>query len=104
MVALILIASPVVYVLSYAPIVKICGDTRQFVPDQPRTGAYVITADIQEPLADASRYPAYAPVDWLIDDTPLREPLFLWAEIWGVGQAFEYGHWVRNPLPPFGPP
>jgi hypothetical protein len=102
LVAFDLIAVPIAYVLSYAPVVRICADAREFEPDRPRMGARVITADIQEPLADASRYPPYAPVDWLIDNTPLREPLFLWAEVWGVGKAFEYGYWVRNPLPPFG--
>jgi hypothetical protein len=34
---------------------------------------------------------AYIPVEWLIDHTPLDEPLLWWAELWGVEprQSFE---------------
>ena len=56
---------PILYVLSYAPVVRVCD--RQFP----------IVGDPQKPpMADAFLYPEYQPVDWLIDSTPLREPLF----------------------------
>jgi hypothetical protein len=87
------------YVLSYAPVVRVCGRGSYIEITQ---GAHAIRADMPGPLADSSRYPLYEPVDWLIDRTALRHPLFLWAECWGVRKAFEYGYYVRNPLPPFG--
>ena len=31
----------------------------------------------------------YRPVDWLIDRTPVRGPLFFWADRWGVREEFE---------------
>ena len=30
----------------------------------------------------------YKPVDWLIDETPLREPLLWWAGVWSVRGTF----------------
>ena len=32
---------------------------------------------------------AYKPIDWLIDNTSLRHPLFWWADVWGVRPYFE---------------
>ncbi len=63
LVAFFLIVSPLVYVLSFAPVVRICGQR--------------------------SLYPAYKPVNWMIDHTALREPLFIWAGIWGVRDEVE---------------
>ncbi len=40
--------------------------------------------------------PGYRSVDWLIDNTPLRKPLFVWADFWGVGNYFELEHWDRT--------
>lgn len=106
-----MILSPILYVLSYAPVVKVCGRTT-VVPAFPRTSSvphphdagqtisisYVVALG-RIPLADESLYPAYKPVDWLIDNTPLREPLFMWAGICGVHDEFERGQFVRE----FGP-
>ena len=74
---------PVVYVLSYAPVMRVCGRTLP-AGQLPPIGVEV------PPLADASLYPAYHPVDWLIDNTPLRKPLFWWADLWGVGDYLRY--------------
>lgn len=41
--------------------------------------------------------PVYAPVDWLTDNTQLRDPLLDWAELWGVREEFEWGALLRNP-------
>jgi hypothetical protein len=85
MVALLLIAVPVVYVLSYAPVVRIC---RRTIPTGFDSG--------YTPTADGSLYPMYKPVDWLIDNTPLHDPLFSWAEICGVREDFEMGEFIRS--------
>ncbi len=56
------------YVLSYAPFVWSHSDY-----------AYGVTS-----------IPKYRPVEWLIDDTPLQEPLFMWADVWGVCIKFVF--------------
>ncbi len=93
LVAFFLIVAPVVYVLSYAPVVRVCGRTVEYDPDIPfPSGTFnVDIPDYQSgvTLENPSLYPAYQPVHWLIDHTPLREPLMLWADLWGVRYAFE---------------
>jgi hypothetical protein len=44
---------------------------------------------------DGADIPVYGPVDRLIDETPLRKPLFLWARLWGVETEFEYAYMYR---------
>ena len=108
LVAFFLIVTPLVYVLSYAPVVRVCG--RTVVVQREVSGLGMFGSSLRGTLidrvecADASVYPAYQPVDWMIDSTPLRRPLYFWAGLWGVREAFEYGHIARNPLPPFGRP
>jgi hypothetical protein len=46
--------------------------------------------------ADGEQYPAYLPVDWLIDRTPLRQPLFWWAGLFGLRDEFELAHALRT--------
>lgn len=72
-----LIVSPLAYVLSYAPVVRICEGSDEALT----TGAI--------------GYPVYEPVDWLIDNTPLREPIFSWGGLWNVRAQFELAHAVR---------
>mgnify|MGYP006969483489 FL=1 len=59
----LLVALPFVYVFSYAPVVRVgqvtCGDSN-----------------------------VYRPVDWMIDNTPLRDPLMSWAQFCGVQLEF----------------
>ena len=62
-VAFAMLVLPVLYVLSYAPVVRLC--------DGPPPFATV-----------------YGPVDWMIDSTPLEEPLFKWADLWSVNMDF----------------
>lgn len=50
-------------------------------------------------MADSSLYPIYKPVDWLIDNTPLRNPLFSWAEVLGVREEFDDGAEHRDSDP-----
>ena len=35
--------------------------------------------------------PVYRRVDWLIGETPLRDPLLWWADVWGVRGPFVEG-------------
>ena len=74
----------VAYVLSYAPVVRFKGPY-----SGNRPGAFLFPID-------GSDLPVYRPVDYLIDETPLREPLFLWADLWGVREPFEFASAVRN--------
>jgi hypothetical protein len=69
------------YVLSYAPLVRwfIARHTRRTGPDS-----------VTIPLVDGEDLPAYRPVDLLIDASPLRAPLLVWAEVWGVRHNFEW--------------
>jgi len=57
----------VTYPLSYAPVVRI---------QSAASGK------------SGKRIDFYRPVDWLIDNTPLQEPLFFWAKVWGVERVF----------------
>ena len=95
MVEFFLIVAPLVYVLSYAPVVKACKRTVE-TAEYPFTAIWVSFSVspvmVHREAADGSIYPLYSPVDWLIDSTPLRKPLFFWAEIWGVRDAFEFGN------------
>ena len=60
-----------VYVLSFAPV-------------------YRWNIDDQNSLTPVGRWRVlYKPVEWLIDATPLREPLLVWAEWWNVRSFVE---------------
>ena len=72
----------VLYVLSYAPVVSVWDG-----PNPTYVGL--------DPALPKNEYPPYKAVDWLIDETPLREPLFCWADIWGVREEFEWAGWLR---------
>jgi hypothetical protein len=85
LVAFILIISPILYVLSYAPVVRLCEG-----PDQE----FDFSGIVLLPLAD--EYPLYGPVNWLIDNTPLRKPLFIWSGFWGVRGYFEKSCFARG--------
>lgn len=100
LVAFALIVSPVLYVLSYAPVVRFCGEADPDLDIPFQSGSFAPSYDdyLDRPLADSSRYPAYKPADWLNDNTPLRRPLFFWAEMWGVRDAFENGNVIRTAI------
>ena len=82
LVAFLLVVTPLLYVLSYAPVVRVCGrgDTRY-------PGWVVLPRE---------EYPLYKPLDWLIDETPIRTPLFYWADICGVRAEFEKAAFYRE--------
>lgn len=64
----LLVLLPLAYLLSYAPVY--------------RMGKSSGWSRIDQPIA------VYRPVDWLIDNTPLNEPLYRWADLWGVRGDF----------------
>ena len=62
----------ILYVLSYAPVFQLTYDE----PAIPGGGQFVYQArqGWQE---------TYRPVEWITDNTPLRDPLLDWAALWG---------------------
>lgn len=38
----------------------------------------------------------FEPVEWLIDHSPLQQPLFLWARLWGCEARMEMAHFERE--------
>jgi hypothetical protein len=85
----------VLYVLSYAPMYRL----KYGQPLRIQTHAALrlvhyappglpATVRAQEPR-DWVPLACYAPVDWLIDGTPLRHPLIWWAGVWDVREWVE---------------
>ena len=91
LIAFAMIATPLVYVVSYAPVVRALR--------LEGSGIYVSPSDELIPMP--SEYAAYQPVDWLIDSTPLREAMLWWAGLWGVREEFELASTVREFSPMF---
>ena len=91
LVAFLLIV-PLAYVLSYAVVFRFAGDLDTGLDFPPREGWQDL----------------YVPVEWLTDNTPLREQLLLWAELWGKGveEDFRFRSDLRlmgkDPYPNFG--
>lgn len=79
------------YVLSYAPVVRMIGGWDTVLG----TDGFGNPAILRAPIY-SDDLPAYRPVEWLIDHTPMREPLLWWADICGVGRPFrEAESWHR---------
>lgn len=74
------------YMCSYAPVVRICGGI-EFAEEE-----YIQLLPTIANYGDGRKYPAYKPADWLIDNTPLRFPLFWWAAVFGVRSDFEIAY------------
>jgi hypothetical protein len=69
-----LFAFVVLYVLSYAPFLRFAvGDGREIV-------------GYRAPVI-------YRPVEWIMLDTPLRKPLFAWADLCGAHSRCEIQVW-----------
>ena len=79
---------PVAYVLSYAPVYRALHTASPSPFQDSRFNGSISRLP-------SAHVPGYAPVDWLIDHTPLREPLFLWADAFGVRSSFQHSHMVR---------
>ncbi len=90
--AIVVMLVPVVlYVLSYAPAYRWqmhrCG---------PWDGQSPGSANPEWVLESV-----YWPVEGLTDHTPLREPLILWADLWGSGRAIRGDSVMRQWLADF---
>lgn len=86
--ALLVLAIP--YVMSYAPIYRlkhgrpiriVTTSDFNFRRYRPPCLPAIVRAPQARPWVPLS---IYRPVEWLIDYTPLREPLMHWAELWDV--------------------
>lgn len=75
------------YVLSYAPVYRLRHGTF------PKQSAMVASSPW---LGMSGLMTGYAPVEWLMDRTILREPLCRWADLWGVGFGVRAGIRVRE--------
>jgi hypothetical protein len=73
-----MLAVVVVYPLSYAPVVRYQVELHRGEFFEPTNGL------------DGNWMPVYKPVDWLIDNTSLKKPLFAWARLWKVGADFRW--------------
>jgi hypothetical protein len=82
-----LLALAALYVLSYAPVVRLSFGTDRVDPLKPFAAD---AGSILPPPPAGDELPAYVPVDWLIDHTPAQRPLLWWSELWGVRDDFEY--------------
>lgn len=92
-IAFVLIVLPVLYVLSYAPFVR--ASRGRYSARRTHRMSVLDPDDVVLPGA-GSRYPAYKPVDWLVDNTVLTEPLLLWSGLWGVREYFEHDTLLRE--------
>ncbi len=81
-VALALVLLAAAYLLSYAPVVRWHVAARVGTPGNTYLDGYDL--------------PVYQPVDWIIDNTPLRTPLLWWTGVWGVRREFSVVAWYRT--------
>jgi hypothetical protein len=77
----------VLYVLSYAPYIRYRHGASGY-PDfsglpESALALYDFDADWS-----SGTHRGFAPVERLIDETPLAAPLTLWARVWGCDQTF----------------
>lgn len=79
---MLLIALPFGYVFSYAPVVRFAGG-HECTRASMRPGSPIVS------WTPGPEYPACKHVGWVIDNTPLRRPLLLWADLWGVRDHFD---------------
>lgn len=73
----------VLYASSYAPYLRWRGPaTLKTVRAPGRHGSVMLIG--YAAYQDGEQLPMYRPVDWVIDETALRMPLFAWARFWSV--------------------
>jgi hypothetical protein len=91
----VLLAMPVAYVLSYAPVYRCING-----PDPPpfmEVGGGVVVRrfgpSVPPPLP---RVPGYGPVERLIDDTFLQGALLWWGHVWNCGESMYWSSRARS--------
>ena len=94
-----IIVSPVLYVLSYAPAIRIFCEPPPVdrMQSRPSLGPGQLRGVDAHPLA------MYRPVEYLVDCTPLREPLFAWASLWHVDLDMKASYCQRTGRTDFSP-
>jgi hypothetical protein len=102
-----LLSLAVLYVLSYAPafrlkygnsvptsmpmvthLVSLSPPEDVLITAIPPPSEFIPTVTLPDPRWQWLPLSCYRPVEWLIDQTPLREPLFQWAGLFGVEDSF----------------
>lgn len=78
-----LVAILILYVLSYAPVVRMTATPQHLAVH------YGTHCEITTTTTYHTRQWYYAPVRWLTKSTPLREPLLVWADVWGMWEVLE---------------
>jgi hypothetical protein len=78
-----LLALLLAYPFSYAPVVQMRGGWKMV----PATDGFGNPAVVKAPIFSED-LPLYRPVDWLIDNTPMQDVLYWWADVWGVRSPF----------------
>lgn len=86
----VLAALLLLYVLSYAPMMQI---TATHVAPGSYTSPHGHRITVGKLTIYPVRHWGYAPVRWLTASTPLREPLLMWADLWGMREILE----TQNP-------
>src|SRR5690606_20969675 len=81
--ALLLLLLSAVYLFSYAPVVRMRGGWKMV----PTTDGFGNPAIVRAPIFSED-LPLYRPVDWLIDNTPMQDVMYWWADVWGVRSPF----------------
>jgi hypothetical protein len=80
----VLVVLFLLYVLSYAPVMQMTAThspPSSFHPPQERY--------LSDSYLYHTHHRSYAPVRWLTASTPLREPLLMWADLWGMREILE---------------
>jgi len=67
------------YVLSYAPYIRY----RYSIRKRPPRGV-LVSYNMDTPYIVENRHTFYAPVEWLVDETPAKRPMLWWADVWDV--------------------
>ena len=80
------LALGLLYLLSFAPMTRLSATHIPAGSANSPDGATTIWGKIT--LYETDR-PFYAPARWLTRETPLREPLLMWADLWGVRMVLE---------------
>lgn len=93
LVAFLLLLTPLLYVMSYAPVVRCCEGA-----DSPESSFWASGGVGEFGVYDKVDYSLYRPVDWLMEKTPLSGPLLWWADLWNVrrkttGGAYAVSRW-----------
>ena len=88
-----LAAIALLYVASYPPYMRLSYGADPPPPDPNEWCTLYFRSDEWE---NETRHVAYAPVEWLIDETPAARALFWWAEVCGAAHKTRYDAFMRH--------